>query len=97
MSTLTENRPQRNIMQELRGTVAMRVGKSILGDSEAGPREESPENWSTSLTPRVKPYYRRMWASLEFQMEACSSVRGSLGVSRGALRATKRRNIPEAH
>ena len=36
---------------------------------EAGPRKESHEDWTTLLTSRAKAYCRRVWASLEFQME----------------------------
>ena len=48
----------------------MRVRKSILDDSKIRPREESPEDWTTSLTPRVKGYYRCV---------------GELGVSNGGM------------
>ena len=51
------------------------VRKSILGDSEAGLREESPEDWITSLTSREKTYYKRVQVNLEIQMEVSSSVR----------------------
>ena len=55
-----------------------------MDGSEAGPREESPEDL------RVKAYYRRMWASLRFQMEACSSVWGSFRVSKGAFQVIEK-------
>ena len=41
-----------------------------LGGRASG---RAPDDWTTSLTLRVKTYYRRVW---EFQMEVCSSVRG---------------------
>jgi len=48
MPTLIKDNPQRHTtLEELRDPVAMvgvRSGKSILGDSEARPREESPED-----------------------------------------------------
>jgi len=69
---------------------------AILGDTETGPREESPEDWTNSLTPRVKAFYRRVWASMKFQMEACQVFGRLLEVSEGASRAIEQRNILEA-
>ena len=94
LPTLTENRPRRSITQEeLWSPVVMRVRKS-----------ESP-SWVTQrlASGRVsrgldylddflsKGILQANMASLKFQMEACSSVRESLGVSGGALRATEQR------
>ena len=63
--------------------------KSILGDSEARPREEYPEDWSTLLTHRVKILQESV-GELGVSMVTCSSARRitrSLGRSTPSDRA----------